>query len=199
MAALRKHSIRPYRVGGLITILGVLCVLAGVVLFSGSPSEDRQDLLRGSAGPARLLSIAPLPMPISDTDGAMCQWMPASASTSLVAALQAGQSSGGDFPQRKPVRMIRDPYAAYSAVAVDPVRNEVVLTDEAELLKTGEVLEASWQVLGQGLIASAFAVDAEESLHPTPKPATMWMSCAESVRNGSLNNRSRKSLNFKTG
>ena len=130
MAALRKHSIRPYRFGGLITILGVLGALAGVVLFSGSPSGDRQDLLRGSAGPARLLSITPMPMPIADTDGEMCQWMPASASTSLVAALQAGPSQRGDFPQRKPVRMIRDPYSAYSAVAVDPIRNEVVLTDE---------------------------------------------------------------------
>jgi DNA-binding beta-propeller fold protein YncE len=35
-----------------------------------------------------------------------------------------------DVTQRKPERMIRDPYAAYSAVAVDPANNEVVLTDE---------------------------------------------------------------------
>ncbi|MEE8177886.1 MAG: hypothetical protein V3T65_07825, partial [Acidobacteriota bacterium] len=130
MAALRKHVSRPYRFGRLITILGVLGVLAGVVLYSGSPNEDRQYLLLGSAGPARLLSITPLPTPIADTDGGMCQWMPASASTSLMAALQAEQASGGDFPQRQPVRMIRDPYAAFSAVAVDTVHNEVVLTDE---------------------------------------------------------------------
>jgi 6-phosphogluconolactonase (cycloisomerase 2 family) len=35
-----------------------------------------------------------------------------------------------DASQRKPERMIRDPYAAYSAVAVDTANNEVVLTDE---------------------------------------------------------------------
>src|SRR5579863_1958500 len=35
-----------------------------------------------------------------------------------------------DASQRQPERMIRDPYAAYSAVAVDPAHDEVVLTDE---------------------------------------------------------------------
>src|SRR5437867_1818567 len=35
-----------------------------------------------------------------------------------------------DFSQRQPERVIRDPYASYSAVAVDVARNEVVLTDE---------------------------------------------------------------------
>ena len=35
-----------------------------------------------------------------------------------------------DASQRKPVRQIRDPYAAYSAVAVDPAHDEVVMTDE---------------------------------------------------------------------
>jgi hypothetical protein len=54
----------------------------------------------------------------------------------LFAALpQDGQTSGGstarnEFSSRKPIRTIRDPYAAYSAVAVDPVNNEVVLADE---------------------------------------------------------------------
>jgi DNA-binding beta-propeller fold protein YncE len=35
-----------------------------------------------------------------------------------------------DASQRKPERMIRDPYAAFSAVAVDSAHDEVVLTDE---------------------------------------------------------------------
>ena len=35
-----------------------------------------------------------------------------------------------DASQRAPERMIRDPYAAYSAVAVDPNHDEVVMTDE---------------------------------------------------------------------
>ena len=39
-------------------------------------------------------------------------------------------SGGSDIALRKPERMIRDPNSAYSAVAVDTVHNEVVLTDE---------------------------------------------------------------------
>src|ERR1035437_3538305 len=35
-----------------------------------------------------------------------------------------------DMANRKPLRTIRDPNAAYSAVAVDTSHNEVVLTDE---------------------------------------------------------------------
>jgi DNA-binding beta-propeller fold protein YncE len=40
------------------------------------------------------------------------------------------QKPPADLSQRRPERMIRDPYAAYSAVAVDASHNEVVLTDE---------------------------------------------------------------------
>jgi DNA-binding beta-propeller fold protein YncE len=66
--------------------------------------------------------------------------MPASAGSTLISELlmpqeasrptAAASSRTVDFSQRKPVRTIRDPYSAYSAVAVDPVNNEVVLTDE---------------------------------------------------------------------
>jgi len=42
----------------------------------------------------------------------------------------AAASDPSGLVNRKPVRMIRDPYAAYSAVAVDTAHNEVVVTDE---------------------------------------------------------------------
>ena len=42
----------------------------------------------------------------------------------------AGTASPTDFPQRKPVRVIHDPYSDFSSVAVDPAHNEVVVTDE---------------------------------------------------------------------
>jgi DNA-binding beta-propeller fold protein YncE len=35
-----------------------------------------------------------------------------------------------DLSKLKPLRWIRDPYAAYSSIAVDPINNEVVMTDE---------------------------------------------------------------------
>lgn len=43
---------------------------------------------------------------------------------------QSAAAESASFANRKPVRMIRDPYAAYSAVAVDTQHNEVVVTDE---------------------------------------------------------------------
>src|ERR1051326_4551426 len=42
----------------------------------------------------------------------------------------ATTKADSELATRKPLRMIRDPYAAYSAVAVDDTHNEVVLTDE---------------------------------------------------------------------
>src|SRR5260370_4200013 len=42
----------------------------------------------------------------------------------------ARDSSATHIASRKPVRMIRDPNAAFSAVAVDTAHNEVVMTDE---------------------------------------------------------------------
>jgi DNA-binding beta-propeller fold protein YncE len=64
-------------------------------------------------------------------EGEMCEWMPASASGSLFASLQQESgSASGDTATRPPLRVIRDHSPAYSAVAVDPLRDEVVLTDE---------------------------------------------------------------------
>ena len=48
----------------------------------------------------------------------------------LMQIRRAGDWNPLDLSQRKPERMIRDPYAAYSAVAVDRNHDEVVLTDE---------------------------------------------------------------------
>lgn len=94
-------------------------------------------------GSDRLVSIEPLPEMV----GKMCELVPASREAMLMAAMQQRQDARdaaiaarsaaaqnravtGDRSKLKPVRSIRDPYAAYSSVAVDPVNNEVVLTDE---------------------------------------------------------------------
>ena len=71
----------------------------------------------------------------------MCEWLPASSEggTLYAALLQRQQdraataaSSAGtrEYADLKPIRWIRNPYAAYSSVAVDPINNEVVMTDE---------------------------------------------------------------------
>src|SRR5215471_12101528 len=51
-------------------------------------------------------------------------------SSSAASLMAAEEWSVRDASQRKPERTIQDPYAAYSAVAVDPSHDEVVLTDE---------------------------------------------------------------------
>ena len=122
----------------LIAILAVAGTIAGFVLSSGVTVDAQPSMLRRPTGSPQLISSEPLPQMGELQDGQMCQWEPASASSSLVAALRhprqaaraSGQTSRAEAAARDPVRVIRDPYAAYSSVAVDPVRNEVVMTDE---------------------------------------------------------------------
>ena len=104
-----------------------------------SLSGDLGSPLSGSYldGQARLISIEPLP------DGEICIMAPESPSLvpedafaleqRSVAAVSGPSSSDRrtvDLSQRKPVRMIRDPYPAFSAIAVDQRNNEVVITDQ---------------------------------------------------------------------
>ena len=79
----------------LCLILAGVIALAGWVLIAGqgtppdrsavSPAPGRQP-----AGSARLVSIEPLP----ETEGAICEWVPASSRTTLLAALRQERSSG---------------------------------------------------------------------------------------------------------
>ena len=122
-------------------IIAALLTLFSAALLVQRPQSSAQ-LSRASemvalnpSGEARLVKAAPLAEP----DAPMCEWQPASGEDTLVAMLQQRQEARsaavtarqainrGDL---KPVRMIKDPYAAYSAVAVDPINNEVVMTDE---------------------------------------------------------------------
>ncbi len=117
---------------GLTAALAAISVLTGFLLSSGRG-------IPGSSlsGRARLISIQALP----ETTSPMCEWLPAATSRSLAAALWQERPAGraaaageeakrAEVAQRKPLRTIRDPYALYSAVAVDSARNEVVLQDE---------------------------------------------------------------------
>ena len=119
------------REGKVVTTLAVLVVAAGWLLMSRSgPSR--------LTGQARLVSVQQLPEQFREMDGMACEWMPASAGASLAAAFQEpagqeavpGEAERTAAAQRRPVRVMVDQYAGFSAVAVDPVRNEVVMTDE---------------------------------------------------------------------
>jgi DNA-binding beta-propeller fold protein YncE len=118
----------------------VLALMAAAVTVSGEFSIRNLLGAQKPTGEARLISFQPLPA--RAIDGEMCEWAPASTGSSLFAALQDNARSSGkaarsadvafpaDYAKRKPLRTIRDPYAAYSAVAVDVANNEVVLADE---------------------------------------------------------------------
>ena len=117
------------RKAGLLVIFVFLAMITGLVLSTGNQEAAVGPRIIGSE---RLVSWEPLPA----MDGEMCQWVPASATETLLAALQQQRpatpdvASQAEVQSRAPVRMIRDDYAAYSSVAVDPVNDEVVLTDE---------------------------------------------------------------------
>jgi hypothetical protein len=82
----------------------------------------------------RLLSYDRLPpdaMEECDYQPVAAQLPPLAGKIPLRAALlQERVAVASGLARRKPERMIRDPYAAHSAVAVDNAHNEVVFSDE---------------------------------------------------------------------
>ena len=116
----------------------IVCMIAlGLLATAALISDMGWHVVQKLAEDPRLVSYDRLPA----EEGEACAYEPVSETRPLVAAamplrsalLQARVAefaSSEDMSQRKPLRMIRDPYAAYSAVAVDNAHNEVVLTDE---------------------------------------------------------------------
>ena len=119
--------------------IALVLVLTGMWVLPGYSSREA---VRRSAtrldGQARLISSEPWP----GMDGALCAWPPPSAGgAGSVAALsapgsavQAGtateEARRAAVARRRPLRTIQDRYALFSAVAVDPIRNEVAIMDE---------------------------------------------------------------------
>lgn len=121
----------------------LLLVVAGAawILFLGEAKQPEwraasQAALRRPTGSPQLVSIEPLPM----MDGEMCQWVPASTSTNLATTLQQSSAGRGAEPpkdarvavdvDRPPARVIKDAYPTFSAIAVEPESNMLVVTDE---------------------------------------------------------------------
>ena len=124
----------PSKMVMLSTLFSLVAVAALLALAGGTRLSDWR-MARAGTGEAQLVSVQALP----EADGAICELEPASAEEMLLAALQQREQAreaslaANQTQERgglKPVRWIRDPYAAFSAVAVDPINNEVVMTDE---------------------------------------------------------------------
>ncbi|MBI4463131.1 MAG: beta-propeller fold lactonase family protein [Acidobacteria bacterium] len=123
----------------------LLLAFAAWMVFSGDvrPPEltaASRAALQTPLGYPQLISIEPLP----GMAGAMCEWVPTSASgrLQLIAALQqeqmearavatsAAEARPTTLLDREPLRVIRNKYPIYSAVALDFATNEVYLQDE---------------------------------------------------------------------
>jgi DNA-binding beta-propeller fold protein YncE len=130
-------SCRKSKIGVLSGLAGagVLCLVGAAALISDFGWQWPLGIASWVPGTPRLVSYDTLP----PEEGDACAYEPVSETVPgtgnmplRTALLQArvAQAATEDLSQRKPLRMIRDPYAAYSAVAVDNAHNEVVLTDE---------------------------------------------------------------------
>src|SRR5437867_572103 len=138
------HVVRAWRSSRTIRLL-VLVVLLGaatqLVLSRESGLAQHGARQTKMLGEERLVSVEPL----AEMGGEICELVPASGPAgreeTLMAAFEQRQDARDatraarsaatqDRSKLTPIRWIRDPYAAYSSVAVDPINNEVVLTDE---------------------------------------------------------------------
>ena len=126
---------------GAVALIFLVTGLAAWVLFAGEAKRP----LESTASQATLGSPARYPQLVSvellsAIDGKMCQWVPASTSTTLMASVVKGYLSGpaisassadgeilgGDIP---PVRTISDPYPTFNGIAVDAENNIVAMSD----------------------------------------------------------------------
>ena len=121
-------------------ILAVAVTAIGILFLFAVERQESKITSESALGSPRLVSIEELP-----DLGDICVSQPTTRSSSMIAALQdnnlfsafqekrvyASSHEGGQTGDvtRLPVRTIRDTYPIYSSVAVDPLRDEVVLQD----------------------------------------------------------------------
>jgi hypothetical protein len=120
-----------------VIVLALLGTIAAVSVLTGSGRKTESARVSKSVG--QLIAVEPLP----SMDGEMCMLMPPGASASLAALQQpraaAPQTRAAaapttaqkeDVANRRPVRVLKDSFPSYSAIAVDVAHNEVVLAAE---------------------------------------------------------------------
>lgn len=141
---MRASSYRPVLT---FPIVGLLLSAGSIAILNLGTQRERDSAAfrpaRQSGSTAHLLSIQSIEPDAGAVNGQMCEWAPASSHTTLVASLLRQEAGGAvraaaaNDPSRRevaldrtPLRVIRDTYPTYSAVAIDPARKEIVLQDE---------------------------------------------------------------------
>ena len=121
-------------------ILAIVVIIIFWILLRAwpDPSEwgaSSRAALRQPTGYPQLVSVEPFPA----IDGPECERAPASTGTSLLAAfpqngvappgdtLPTGENRTSNPVERAPLRVIGDLYDVMTSVAVDPIRNEIVV------------------------------------------------------------------------
>jgi hypothetical protein len=117
-----------------VRVLGAVALVAAAIAFTVQSEPVRGIDLDAS----RLISSEPLPEVLE-----ACSWDLAAPERPAGGALNRAslqtRGAGAGQPQsigdpnvaaRMPIRTIRDPYAGFAAIRVDPVHNEVVVMDE---------------------------------------------------------------------
>src|SRR2546426_10399808 len=144
----RNNSSRWPMVG-----LGSVVILSSLLLANGGLgfNSEATDGGRKPTGYPQLVSVEPLPKVAMG--GELCAWVPAPSPVRLAAALRqerftaqspsaaVADGRGSVALNRPPVRVIRDPYPTYSAVAVDPKNNEIVRSEER---RVGKECRSRW-------------------------------------------------------
>ena len=137
MPYVRTSPKRTRSVGQLVITL----VVGGVLLVAGrgedvSGSSPSQAYPLTPTGQAQLVSFEPFdgqmcPMPQSlDTAPLYSRYPFASAQSATQGAAGGGQVAREVLVDRAPTRFIKDPWPAWSAIAVNPENDMVVMTDE---------------------------------------------------------------------
>ena len=140
-----KNRCRSNRTIWALVVLGVAVILSVSLANGGQrfgPGSEAIDAGRQSTGHPQLVSVESL---AESAMGEMCAWVPAGSPARLSAAIgqERQERLTAQLPSaavsdkrstvvlnRPPARVIRDPYPTFSAVAVDPRNNEIVLQDE---------------------------------------------------------------------
>jgi DNA-binding beta-propeller fold protein YncE len=124
---------------GLLLVALFLGAAAFWVLQGGTTASDSDWQARSRAalilpdGSAQLTKVEPFPMP----DAEMCEWMPASASAFTPVGYAQNEGVGSVPADRvteevslEPVRILRDSYPTYSAIAQDVQTGDIFMQDE---------------------------------------------------------------------
>jgi DNA-binding beta-propeller fold protein YncE len=120
----KSRNVRPVHIFSFLFLIATAVVCAPQAMQIKAPS---------SFGQNRVVSWTTLP----EMDGAMCEMV-----RSIPAAFQGGISAPttttlvpanqgrAEVAKRQPLRTIKDPHFGFAGIAVDPIRNEVVIAEE---------------------------------------------------------------------